>query len=206
MWSQWMNRNRAEFHIFIDRKHDGVLVDAVESTQAWKQDANTYYYYGIKGCVLRASYGTGDKETSSSDYTLNFYLRTDRPQLLEMYPSSARKGTVTIAGKPVNALLTENNGDALFNKALGDDGKPGPGQVSGQPVSLWLQGDDGKTYSQLNISVPFKFGADTYAADVSPDGATVAFAKTTRKAADPGAGKSASLPRARLPRTLTPSE
>jgi len=165
--------------IYVDLKGDGDLTSSGEG--AWSKKAEPpREMYGVNSYIVRASYGTPQKETASLDYGVAFYRFVGR-DVIFMYREAARSGTITIDQKTHKALLAENDADGLFAKPVDDDGKPVSGKPS-RPVWLMIDWkDDGKWNRPLDVRGPFTLGDENYVADLATDGSSIKFAKTTRK-------------------------
>ncbi len=168
-----------DWKIYIDKNRNGDLTDDGDGSWGKKADANGRTQYGVLDVALRASYGTGGQETSSSDYVIGIYRFSGTPSPF-MFRESARLGSVVIEGKPHKAILAENDADGVFDKPVSkveDARKTRP---------VWMKidlADDGKFASGLlDIRAPFKLGDETYEAVLSDDGASVNLAATTKPA------------------------
>ncbi len=170
-----------DWRIYVDANGNGDLTDDGDGAWVAKKDVRGRLMYGTNLYVLRASYGTAQHETSSSDYAIGVYqfMRTD---YLIMYRRSARAGTVELDGKPHKAVLVENDTDGIFRKPVSkrDD--------AAQTGSVWLKidlADDGLFSSGLiDVRAPFSIGGVTYEADVATDGSTLALKRTAKPALD----------------------
>ena len=170
--------DNADYKIYFDKNGDGDLTNDGDSAWATKKEVRDRTMYGPNEYVVRASYGTPDKESSSADYGLAFCRFVGRNNLL-MYRTSTRTGMVVVDGKPHKVVLVENDADALYSKPLNDDGKPVSGGAETRPV--WLMVDmDGKQ-EQVDARSPFKLGGKPYEAQIAPDGSRIEIFPTTRK-------------------------
>ncbi len=181
------------WRIFVDATGDGDLNSAGDG--AWtkrRTTANGRVLYGVNPTLIRASYGTPQEETSAADYGLAFYRFAEMDCVL-MYRRAVRTGTITVDGRSHQALLAENDGDALFSKPLDDDEKP----VSGTPSHpVWLivdLNDSGKWGPPIDVRSPFKLGGEAYVAELTPDGSAITFTETTRKVPLPKAAQTKPL-------------
>jgi thiol-disulfide isomerase/thioredoxin len=164
--------------IFVDLNGDGDLTSSGEGTWT-KKTVNSREMYGVDSYVVRASYGTPEHETSSAGYGLAFY-RFVGSNVVLMYREAARRGTILVDGKPHSMLLAENDADAIYSKALDDEGKP-VSSSSLHPVWLMLDvNEEGKWGQPLDVRSPFKLGDKTYVADIAPDGSEIRLSETTR--------------------------
>ena len=168
----------ADFKIYIDKNRNGDLTD--DGDGAWNtKRTKGRVMYGVMDVTLRASYGTANHETSSSDYTLGIYRFPDLPSLIT-YRETARKGRVVLDGKAHHAILVENDADGVYDKVA-----PTPSKKS-DARPLWLLvdlNDDGKLVS-VDARSPFKLAGKAYEAKVSPDGFNLTLSPTTKPVAE----------------------
>ncbi|MBS1715218.1 MAG: TlpA family protein disulfide reductase [Armatimonadetes bacterium] len=171
----------ADWKIYVDKNGNGDLTDDGDGAWNKKSDTNGRKMYGVMDVVLRASYGSETKETSSADYSLGFY-RFDRaePNPLLMYRQSARVGTVTVDGKAHRALLVENDADGIFNKTVASADEAS----KSRPVWLRIDWNDDDKPETLDVRAPFKHGDATYEVKMSADGSKVTLERTTKEALD----------------------
>jgi thiol-disulfide isomerase/thioredoxin len=171
----------ANWRIYIDKNQNGDLTDDDGGVWAKKVNRGGRWMFGPIDVTLRASYGTAKKEKSSAEYTLALYRFSNQDYLL-MYRQSARVGTIDLDGKSHKVVLIENNADGIFNKKAKDieDAK------NSLPVWLLIDLNDDGTYASKSIDIraPFKLGDKVYEANVSPDGAKLNLAVTTKPAVD----------------------
>jgi len=94
-------------------------------------------------------------------------------------------GTVVLDGKPLKAVLVENDSDALFSKPVETISQA----RAANPVWLLLDvnGDDkldARMGELFDVRGPFKIGEKTYESRISADGARVELTMTTKVALD----------------------
>jgi thiol-disulfide isomerase/thioredoxin len=172
-----------DYKLYFDKNRNGDLTDDGDGAWTSKREANGRTMYGLNEYLVRASWGTADKETSSGEYGLAFYRFVGQPYLL-MFRQAARIGTVTIGGKTHKALLIENDADGIYSKPLDDEGKPVGGGRATRPVWLLVDLDDDGKFSNAEVTdirSPFKWGTQAYEAKVAADGSSLKIAPTTRK-------------------------
>jgi len=187
--------------IYVDLQGDGDLTAAGDGTWSNKSPSPGREMYGINAYTVRASYGTSEVETSTSDYGVAFYRFVNR-DVVFIYREAVRRGTIIVDGQPHAALLVENDADGLYAKPLDDDGKPVSG-ITTRPVWLFLdQSDQGKWMAPIDVRSPFLLGSKAYVANITADGSAFTVAETTRKVPAP---KVAAQPKPLLPAgTLAP--
>jgi len=168
-----------DWKIYIDKNQNGDLTSGGDGSWPKKTEQRGRTMYGVLEVELRASYGTKTHETSSAKYTIGIY-RFSTIATPFMYRESARVGIVKIDGKPHKAVLVENDGDAVFNKAVTS------AEEAKKTRPLWLKvdtNDDGKYASGIiDVRAPFKIGDNTYEVKVSDDGSKVDFRPTKKVA------------------------
>jgi len=164
----------ADFKIYIDKNRNGDLTD--DGDGAWNtKRTKGRVMYGVMDVTLRASYGTPNKETGFSDYTLGLYRFPDLPSLIT-YRETARVGRIDIDGKGHHVTLVENDADGIYDKSATAAGS--------RPIWLVVDvNDDGKGET-VDIRAPFKLAGKAYEAKVSADGFNLALSPTTKKVAD----------------------
>ncbi len=175
-----------DWKIYFDKNRNGDLTDDGDGAWSKKSERGGRTMYGLNEYIVRASWGTPTRETSSGDYGLAFYRFTNLPALL-MFREAAREGTVTVDGKPHKALLADNDADALYSKPLDDEGRPEGGGKPGRPIWLIVDlADQGKfdAHEAVDARSPFKLGDTAYVAKIAQDGSTIVIQPTTRKVAE----------------------
>jgi len=175
-----------DYKIYFDKNQNGDLTDDGDGAWAKKNDNNGRVMYGVNEYSVRASWGKGGKETASGDYGLAFYRFVGQDYLL-MYRQAARTGEIKVDGKPHKVLLVENDGDGIYTKPLGDDGKPVGGGAMTRPVWMLVDlNDDGKFSRDETIDVrsPFKLGENAFEAKIALDGSSLQIQPTARKVAE----------------------
>jgi thiol-disulfide isomerase/thioredoxin len=185
-----------EFKIYLDKNRNGDLTDDGNGAWSKKDDRNGRVMYGLNEYVLRGSWGTPQKETSSGEYGVAFYRFVGQKYLL-MFRQAARVGSITVDGKPHKALLVENDADGNYSKPLNDDGKrvDEHGNLLANAKNtnpVWLAvdlNDDGKFGREelLDVRGPFKLGEKAFVANIAADGSTLTIIPTTRKVIVPKA-------------------
>ncbi len=169
-----------DWKIYIDKNQNGDLTDDGDGAWNKKNDSNGRVVYGPMDVELNASYGSPTKEQSSSPYGLGIY-RIKGVEPLLTYRESSREGTVTVSGKAHKAILVENDADAVFNKPVT---KIEDAQKT-RPIWLLIDTEDNGKYERpIDARAPFKVGDSTFELSVSPDGAKVRLAPTTKPALD----------------------
>ncbi|MCC6730054.1 MAG: TlpA family protein disulfide reductase [Chthonomonadales bacterium] len=168
----------SDSRLFADLNRNGDLTD--DGTGEWKSktEKDGRVSYGDTTLLFRASWGTPRKETSSGPYTIAFYHSGGSDRVF-MRRETARVGTITFAGAPQDVILMENDADAVFDKPLGDDGKPANGGPATRPVWLMIGGQ------LVDIRGPFVLGRNNYEAKVTADGSRITLAPTTRALISP---------------------
>ncbi len=186
--------------IYVDINQNGDLTD--DGDGRWqKQIARGKITAGTHTFLLRASYGTNERETASGEYSVMFIYSIPRPDAgyqLTSRRAAARVGTLDLGGKSVRVVLIENDNDARFDKfaAAGDKARP-----------FWLMADidgDGQfdPYAEkFDARQPVKLGGTTYELSAPIDGSRLNLTPTTKVAQVP-AQKAAPRPSAPRPALL----
>jgi peroxiredoxin len=181
-----------DYKIYLDKNRNGDLTDDGDGAWSAKKATKERTMYGINSYVLRASWGTPRKETSSGDYGLGFYCFADAQPMLIMKREAARVGTLTVGGKSHRMMLLENDADAVYAKPVATDaqGKP-TGKVTTHPVELLVDLDDNGTFKStdelsksFDVRAPFTLAGKTYLATVAPDGSRLKLTPTSLAAAE----------------------
>lgn len=170
----------ADWKVYIDHNQNGDLTDDGDGAWNQKKESNKRTLYGVMNVTLHASYGNDKRETSSTDTSIGLYAIKEANRLL-YYRQSARVGEVKLDGKVHKAILLENDGDAIYNKAVTNL------EEAKKSKPIWLRvdtGDDGKYAETIDIRAPFKFGEKTYEAKVNADGSKLTLQTTSRVALD----------------------
>jgi thiol-disulfide isomerase/thioredoxin len=173
-----------EFKVWIDANADGDLTNDGDGAWSKKTDQDGgRTLYGVNETVVRASYGTNRKEQSTSEVGIALYrIVSAQTDALLMYRLGVRTGELSVGGTAYKAMLLENDADGLYNKSLGDDDKPLPGNVAAtRPVWLILEAD-GKRMAPIDIRYPFELGGKTWLASANADGSALNVAATARAA------------------------
>jgi Thiol-disulfide isomerase and thioredoxins len=172
--------------LYVDANRNGNLTDDGDGAWAEETVRDGIVSYGVTSKVLKASYGTGGKETGSAPYAVGIYYRQGMDAAF-YFRHSARVGTVTIGGKPFKAMLFDNDSDGIFNKPL-----PGPNvepAKRGRPISLMVDikntGEFGPACPTFDIRGPFRIDGQVYEAVVSADGSRVAVKPSDKKLPEP---------------------
>ncbi len=165
------------YKIYIDRNQNGDLTDDGDGAWNKRSDTNGRVMYGVLNVPLRASYGAGEKESSSAEYTLGFYRFVNHANVF-CYRRSARTGTLALGGKTHRMILAENDADALFSKTVTE------AKDLSKTRPLWLLVDltDDGTYASKPIDIrgPFSLEDKVYEAKVSSDGASFTLQPTDK--------------------------
>lgn len=164
--------------IYLDKNRNGDLTDDGDGSWNAKRTKGRVMY-GVMDVTLRASYGSAEKETSSSDYTLGLYRFPDLPSLI-MYRETSRDGRVVVDGKAHKAILVENDADGIFNKKTD---KP-MDIAAGRPTWLLVDLDDDGKMQSVDTRAPFKLGNKAYEADITADGFNIRLKPTNKKVAE----------------------
>jgi len=169
------------FKIYIDRNQNGDLTDDGDGAWNKRSNNNGRVLYGVLDVPLRASYGTADKEYTTSDYALGIYRLPDHANLF-CYRRSVRTGALVLEGKSHRIILVENDANALFAKAITSVGE------SSKTKPLWLLVDltDDGTYASKPIDIrgPFQLEGITYEARVPADGSSINLQPTAKPVLD----------------------
>jgi len=171
-----------DYKIYVDANHNGDLTDDGDGKWSTKREGQRAMY-GVTPFVLRASYGTKTKETSSAQYGVALYQFVGQDRVI-MYRKAASVGEMTVAGAKHKVYLVENDADGLFSKAIDDEGKPIAATGATQrPVWLLIdRKDDGKFGRDAMIDVrgPFKLEDKTYEAKIADNGTKITLTPTNR--------------------------
>lgn len=179
-----------DWRVYLDTKQDGDLTACGDGSWSSKKAAGSRTLYGVNHYILRASWGTPNRETSYGEYGIAVYRWSNIPALL-MYREAAREGTVKVDRKPYAATLVENDCDALYNKPLDDQGKVATGGAETRPVWLMISIDPKHT-TMVDARQPFMLLGRARVANVSDDGSRLSIVPTNRKV--PVAPKQAPAP------------
>jgi thiol-disulfide isomerase/thioredoxin len=181
-----------DYRVYVDVNRNGNLTDDGNGAWANKREGNGRTMYGLNQYVLDASWKGADSKIASGKYGIAMYRfagGTAPQNYLLIYREAGRVGTMTVNGKPHKVLLVENDADALFAKGLPDDPPAGEkpaaaARVTSRPVWLLIDLDDDGKFNpageQFDARRPFKIGDKPYEAFISPDGASLRLAVTTR--------------------------
>jgi thiol-disulfide isomerase/thioredoxin len=184
--------------IYVDTNQNGDLSDDGDG-QWQKQIARGKVTAGTHTVLLRASYGTAEKETASGDYSVLFIYtiwRLDAGYQLSQRRAAGRVGQIDVDGKSVRLVLIENDNDARFDRFVATGDKPRP---------FWLMADldgDGQfdPYTEkLDARQPVKLGSTTYDLSAPIDGSRLTLTPTTKVAQAPGQKPAAGTPAPRQP-------
>lgn len=186
--------------IYVDLNQNGDLTD--DGDGRWqKQIPRGKITAGTHTVLLRASYGTAEKETASGDYSAMFIYSIPRPDAgyqLTSRRAAGRVGQFDLDGKKVRLVLIENDNDARFDKFVAAGDKPRP---------FWLMADvdgDGQfdPYAEkFDARQPIKLGGATYELSAPIDGSRLTLTPSTKVAQAPGQ-KAAPRPSAPRPPLL----
>ena len=173
--------------LYVDSNRNGDLTDDGDGAWASESVRDGIVSYNATQRVVKASYGTPTKETSSAPYAVGIYYRQGASAAF-YYRQSARVGTVLIGGKPYKAILFDNESDGIFNKPAPDpNGDP---RMRGKPVNLMidLQGTNeivGMRGALVDARGPFRLDGKVYEAKISEDGSRVAIVPSDKKLPEP---------------------
>jgi thiol-disulfide isomerase/thioredoxin len=184
--------------IYVDTNQNGDLTD--DGDGKWEKEmVRGKITAGTHTVLLRASYGTAEKETASGDYSVLFIYTIPRPDAgyqLSQRRAAGRVGKIDIDGKSVRLVLIENDNDARFDKFVAQGDKPRP---------FWLMADldgDGQfdPYAEkLDARQPVKLGSASYELSAPVDGSRLTLTPTTKVAQEPGKKPAARTPAPRQP-------
>ncbi|HTQ11402.1 MAG TPA: TlpA disulfide reductase family protein [Fimbriimonadaceae bacterium] len=161
--------DKGDWKIYIDKNQNGDLTDDGDGAWNAKKDYSGRTQYGVMNVTLRASYGHGDRETSSAKYEIGIYRIVGTPNPL-MYRESAREGKVTIGGATHKAILVENDADGIYANA---------GRT--RPIWLLIDSKDNGSYDpQIDIRGPFKYGNGVYQATIAENGTSISIEPTDK--------------------------
>jgi alkyl hydroperoxide reductase subunit AhpC len=159
--------------IYIDLNGDGDLTN--DGDGAWEvknvNDGIASYQGQMK---FRASYGTANEETSSSEYTILMYRTPDRDKRLSYASSSVHVGKIKIGASEHSVMVMEETGDGLYDKRYKT------GEASSN--SMWLMLDDKVFIDPMGT---FTFGGVNMLATFSPDGSKFTLEQTKRSISRP---------------------
>lgn len=143
--------------LYVDDNANGDLTD--DAPSVWNGETITRN--------IRASYGTAQRETSTSPYPISLYGSAERVFAMRQ---AAFAGEVMLDGKPVKALLVEADADGIFI--------PSPTA----PVSLLLdvKGTGAIDFSTptFDIAKPLELGGKVYRVIASASGTSVTLLPT----------------------------
>jgi peroxiredoxin len=177
--------------VYVDVNQNGDLTDDGDGKWPTVQTRGEGARLGTLFPLLRASWGTPDQETGSAGYSVMLVSVSmpNKGQILSYRRTSARTGSLPVAGRDVRAVLIENDNDALFNKRMDDDNRlTGPGRAE-RPMWLLLDLDGDGLFSKtetIDARRPFALGGKTYEARAAMDGSQLTLVPTTRAAQKAG--------------------
>ncbi len=179
----------AQRRLYLDANQNGDLTD--DGDGRWQE-----LFPGEDGSgasrsfvTLRASWGTATDETSSASYGVAFFYNAppaDRQAYaLTFTRTSARVGRLPLAAGPVRVALIDNDNDALFDKALDDQGRALRGRATARPLSLLIDLNHDGSFGRgerFDARGPLALDGATYEIAASVDGARLDFTPTERVA------------------------
>jgi thiol-disulfide isomerase/thioredoxin len=164
-----------ESRIFLDANANGDLTD--DGSSEWTRSEKDGVVSLQREATLRASWGDTGEETESGDYSLLLYRRLGDPRL-NFTRTAARAGKITVGDKTFDAILADNQSDAVYTV-------PRKGDRTRKPVWLLLdEKGDGK-YARFDLSGPVQIGDALYDVYPSISGAELNVVPSGAKPAPP---------------------
>ena len=180
-------RQFAQRRLYLDANQNGDLTDDGDGRwqDLWPGDAG--YCASRSFVTLRVSWTVAENKATSADYGVAFFYNAppaDRQAYaLTFTRTSARVGKLPLAASPVRVALIDNDNDALFDKALDDQGHARRGRATARPLSLFIDLNNDGTFGRgerFDARGPIALDGATYEIAASVDGARLTFTPTDR--------------------------
>ncbi len=179
---------RADNRIYLDHNQNGDLSD--DGDGVWQNVGKN-----LKGArvgphftTVRASWGEGDKETSTAEYGLMLLFGADKAggaDVMFTRTAAVRTGSMNLEGRSVRVALVESGAQGDFSLAGAADFSASFTQRGVRTVTLLVDVDGDGEFGAVEVfdaTKPIRVGERTFEASTSMDGTRLEFQPTEKVA------------------------